>query len=181
MKPARLALQLAGAAFFALALGAGVSCSGASQPTARQQSLDEWRSLTAPAAPLPRVFAKRDQIRFFFQSDSGVEAFIAHRKRLRIPAKDYKVSSAVLRWDQRLSRLPDHDGAWREATVIAGAEWHQLVTNMIDGLAPKTPGHGVYYQAFLLDRLVYRDAGGAPHLAAPGERPKDVIIERGFR
>lgn len=126
------------------------------------------------------MFVKGDQVRFFFPGPAAVEAFSAHRKRARIPSAGYKVSSAMLRWDQRLSRLPDHDRAWREATVIAGAEWHQLATNLIVELAPKTAGHGVYYQAFLADRLVYRDAEGTPHLAPPGERPKGVTIERGF-
>ena len=32
--------------------------------TTKQQSLDEWRALTAPLAPVPRVFVKGDHVPF---------------------------------------------------------------------------------------------------------------------
>src|SRR5262249_34223112 len=41
-------------------------------------------------------------------------------------------------------------------------------------------GHGYYYQAFLTDRLLYRDANGAPRLSALSERPRGVTLERRF-
>ena len=152
----------------------------ASSSTTKQQSLDEWRSLTSTTAPAPRVFVKGDHVRFFFPAEEGVEAFSAHWTRVRVPTGAYKVSSALVRWDQRLSHVPDGERGWREATVISGAEWRQLATNLISGLMPKTPSHGVFYEAFLADRLLYRDAQGAPRVALASEHPAGIFIEHRF-
>ena len=97
----------------------------ATPTTTKQQSLDEWRNLTSPTAPAPRVFVKGDHVRFYFPTADGIEAFSAHWTRLRVPTGPYKVSSALVRWDQRLSRVPEHELAWREASVIAGLEWRR--------------------------------------------------------
>src|SRR5207249_9732398 len=40
--------------------------------------------------------------------------------------------------------------------------------------------HGVYYQAFLADGVLYRDAKGIPHLSPHGEQPGPVIIDHRF-
>ena len=74
--------------------------------------------------------------------------------------------------------MPAGERGWREATVIAGAEWAHLTTNLVEALAPATPGHGVYCQGFLADRLLYRDARGAPHFASMDEQPEGVVIDR---
>ena len=148
--------------------------------TTKQQSLDEWRALTAPAAPVPRVFVKGDHVRFYFAVHDGVEAFDAHWTRLRVPTGNYKVSSALVRWNQKLAGVPEHEHGWREATVISSTEWRQLATNTIAALTPKTPGHGAFYQAFLADRLVYRDHQGIARVALAAERPADIIIEHRF-
>ena len=152
----------------------------ASPGATKQQSLDEWRSLTSTNAVAPRVFVKGDHVRFYFLPGDGVEAFSAHWTRLRVPTGRYKVSSALVRWDQRLSRVPEQEHGWRQATVIASTEWRQLATNIIAVLTPKTPGHGAFYQAFLSDRLLYRDAQGVPRIALANERPADIVIEHRF-
>ena len=148
--------------------------------TAKQQSLNEWRNLTAPSAEPPRVFVKGDQVRFYFPTPSGVEAFIGHWSRLRIPTSGFRAHSALLHWDQKLLRVPVQEKSWREATVIAGTEWRELATNLVVELAPKTPGHGAYYQAFLADRLLYRDQQGVARSAPAGEAPPDVIVEHRY-
>lgn len=148
--------------------------------TTKQESLDEWRSLTAPSAAAPRVFVKGDHVQFYFPADGGIEAFSAHWTRLRVPTGIYKVSSALVRWDLRLSRVPEPEHGWREATVIAGTEWRQLATNLITTLMPQTSGHGVFYQAFLADRLLYRDAQGMPRVALATEHPNGVFIEHRY-
>src|SRR5664279_953687 len=75
------------------------TCARAAAP--KQKALDEWRSLTAPTAPAPRVFVKGDQMRFYFQTSSNVVEFSAHWGRHRIPSDGYRVSSALLRWNQK--------------------------------------------------------------------------------
>jgi len=151
---------------------------GANVP--KQASLDEWRAITASNAPVPRVFLKGDQVRFYFESDTNVIEFGAHWTRHRIPSSGYRINSAVLRWNQKLPRIPDGERRWREATVIAGAEWNRLATNLTAELAPATPGHGIYYQGFLADRFLYRDAYGAASSVPIGERPKEVILDSRF-
>lgn len=148
--------------------------------TTKQQSLDEWRSLTAPNALIPRVFVKGDQVRFLFTNQTGLVGFNAHWSRLRVPTGRYHVHSALLHWDEELSKNPKVTRGWRQATVIAGSEWRQLATNLIAQLVPLTPAHAAYYQAFLSDRLLYRDAQGTPRLAPAGEPPPDVVVEHRY-
>ncbi|MGA2864664.1 MAG: phosphatidylserine/phosphatidylglycerophosphate/cardiolipin synthase family protein [Verrucomicrobiota bacterium] len=146
----------------------------------KQRSLNEWRNLTGPAAVPPRVFVKGDKILFYFPTASGVEAFSANWHRVRVPAQNYKVNSAVLHWDEKLPRLPAGERGWREAVVMAGREWRRLANELIAELTPSTPGHGAYYQAFLADGVLYRDGHGSPRFAALGEQPGEVEIEHRF-
>jgi phosphatidylserine/phosphatidylglycerophosphate/cardiolipin synthase-like enzyme len=146
--------------------------------TSKQQSLDQWRNLTSPTAEAPRVFVKGNEIRFYFQGRTNELEFSADWSHLRVPTEGYKVNSALVRWKKNLSRLPELDKrGWREATVIAGAEWRRLSTNLQEALTPKSPGHGAYYQAFLSDRILYRDAQGAARFALDSEQPAGVVID----
>jgi phosphatidylserine/phosphatidylglycerophosphate/cardiolipin synthase-like enzyme len=151
-------------------------CARAAAP--KQQALDEWRSLTAATAPAPRVFVKGNHIRFYFQTSTNVEEFSARWGRHRVPSDGYRVSSALLRWNQKLAHMPEGERGWREAAVIAGTEWGRLTTNLVEALTPVSAGHGVYYQGFMADRLLYRDTNGAPRFASIDEPPKGVAIDR---
>ncbi|HEV2208048.1 MAG TPA: phosphatidylserine/phosphatidylglycerophosphate/cardiolipin synthase family protein [Verrucomicrobiae bacterium] len=148
--------------------------------TSKQKSLDEWRALTAPSSPPPSVFVKGDQVRFAFYSPTGAIAFEAHWTRLRVPTGRYRVSSALLHWDPDLSSAAPRGRGWRKATVIAGSDWRQIATNLLSELTPATPGHGAYYQAYLSDRLLYRDATGAPRFAMLGDAVPGVVIEHRY-
>lgn len=170
----------AGAIFCHLFLLCLLSQGCASHRISRLQSLNEWRNLNAPTAPPPRVFVRGDRVQFFFPTTNGVEAFSANWAHLRIPTSGLHVHSALLRWNQRLAHMPAGVRGWREANVIAGAEWRQFTTNLLSQLTPATAGHGFYYEAFLAGRLFYRDAQGEPHLAAAGESPLDITIEHRF-
>jgi cardiolipin synthase A/B len=146
----------------------------------KQESLNEWRTLTSSDAPPPRVFVKGEQVQFYFPAKNGVEAFKSAWKKIRIPAPGYRVREALLRWDQRLSRIPEPERGWREAKVISGAEWRALATNLIEELTPRTSGHGVYYQAFLAEGLLYRDARNRSRFVPLGDQPADIVIEHQF-
>src|SRR6267378_96751 len=139
--------------------------------TAKQKSLDEWRALTSPATNAPRAFVRSDHIRFYFQVGTNYFEFNGDWSRHRIPSSGYRVDSALLHWKQRVSRIPDGGRSWREATVISGSDWRQLATNLFRELVPQTPGHGLYFQAFLADRLLYRDKDGLPRVAPLREQP----------
>ena len=148
--------------------------------TARQQSIEQWRNLTAPTAPAPRVYVKGNRVQFFFTTGINIVGYEAHWSRPPVPTDGYAVSSALLHWDKSLSRLPEGRQSWHEATVIAGTAWRHFATNLIDALTPQSPWHGVYYQAFLADRVLYRDDAGIPHLAPQGEQPDQVIMDHRF-
>ena len=172
--PRRLAGLVCAALLLAPALAPAASAR-------QQQALKEWRTLTAPSAAAPRVFARSDQVRFYFPTPTGAEEFSASWRHGRVPAWNYKVHSVVLHWDRRLPRMPtEGERGWREAIVIAGAEWRRLATNLIAELTPATPGHAAYYQAFLADGALYRDTQGQPHFAPLGDLPKDAVIEHRY-
>ena len=168
---------LTGATLFLLVCLQFTARSATSTATARQQSLDEWRNLTAPEAEPPRVFVKGDSVQFFFPTKEGFEAFSAHWARLRVPTTGYRADSALLRWDPKLERLPEGVRGWREATVIAGDRWRRLATNLVAELTPKTSGHGYYYEGLLDGRLFYRDPQGVARLAPAGEQPANILVE----
>ena len=149
--------------------------------TSKQLSLDEWRNLTSPTAEAPRVFVKGDEVRFYFHDRTNEMEFNADWSHLRVPTENYKVNSALIRWKQNLPRLPDLDKhGWREATVVAGAEWRHLATNLLEALTPESPGHGAFYQAFLSDRILYRDTQGVARFALDSEQPAGVIIDHRY-
>ncbi len=163
-------------AFFVL-----MACVGARAATSKQQSLDEWRNLTSPAVKAPDVFVKGDDVRFYFDTGTNVMEFNADWGHIRVPAAGYKVNSALVRWKQNLQRRPELDkSGWREATVIAGAEWRRLSTNLLEVLTPKTPGHGAYYEALFSNRLLYRDAQGVARFAPDGETPAGLTVDHRY-
>ncbi len=174
--PSAKLLTAATVALLMLLGDAANRCASAAAP--KQRSLDEWRSLTASNASPPRVFLKGHQVRFYFQAATSVEEFSARWDRHRIPGDGYLVSAGLLRWDQKLPRMPEGQRGWREATVIAGPEWGRLTTNLAEVLTPASPGHGIYYKGLVADRLLYRDAQGALDDAALGEQPKGIVIDR---
>lgn len=167
-------------ALAALVLLGGTLPATAGTRTSKQQSLDEWRAMTAPSAPRPRVVVKGDEARFFFENPEGLVGFKAEWRRLRIPTDHYRVHSALLHLDPKLKDIPEGRHGWRTATVIAGLEWRQLTTNLLAELTPAQPLHGAYYQAFLADRVIYRDAEGRPRLVALADQPKNVVMDHSY-
>ena len=169
-------LTAATVALLMLLSDAASRCAGAAAP--KQQSLDEWRSLTASNAPPPRVFVKGDQIRFYFQTATNVEEFSARWDRHRIPSDGYRVSSGLLRWDQKLPRMPEGERGWREATVIAGAEWGRLTTNLVEALTPGRPGTASTTRDFWPTACCIATRRALARDASIGEQPKEVVIDR---
>ncbi len=157
-------------------------CEAPSTPTvmtsARARSLAEWRALTAATNPPPRVFVKGSQVRFFFDSPPRSVVFQARWKHRRIPTDHYAVTSALLRRESHAPLLPQTDRAWREATVIAGAEWQRFARELIESLAPSQPWRGARYQSFLADQILYRDEQGRVHTSPQDALPPQVQLER---
>ena len=164
-------------ALLLLLVNSACRSTGASVP--KQRSLDEWRSLTAATAPPPRVFSKGNEVRFYFTTATNIEEFRAEWDRHRIPSDGYGVRSAVLRWNQKLPRLPEEGRhGWREATVVSGAEWNRLITNLVQVLTPAAPGHAIYYEGLFADRLLYRDTSGVARFGSVELPPPGVVTDR---
>jgi cardiolipin synthase A/B len=175
-RSAKLLAAAAAVACVALLGEAPIRCARAAAP--KQRSLDQWRSLTASNTAPPRVFVKGHQVRFYFQAPTNVQVFSARWDRHRIPGDGYLVSAGLLRWDQKLPRMPEKERGWREATVIAGVEWNRLTTNLVKTLTPAAPGHGIYYKGLTTDRVLFRDVKGRSDDAALGEQPSNIVIDR---
>ncbi len=123
----------------------------------------------------PQVFVKGGRVQFYFQTGTNAVEFTASWSDHRVPTDGYKVNSALLHRGSA-SAIPENRG-WRGATVIAGGEWRQLSTNLLQSLTPRAPGHGALYQAFLADRVLYRDTNGAAVFVLRGQQPGQVIID----
>jgi len=179
-RPACLGRCVRAGIFGLVLLLSGAAPGWAGSPAQRQQALNEWRNLTGSAASPPRVFLKGDTILFYFPTPAGVEVFSANWHRVRIPTPNYKVNFTILHWARKLPRMPAGERGWREAIVVAGAEWRRMANDLIAQLTPTTPGHGAYYEAFLADRLLYRDPQGNARFAARSDQPANVEIEHRF-
>jgi len=181
MISAPLKISKAGVGLGLLALGVVLLGAGARAATPKQRSLDEWRSLTRPTSELPEVFVKGSEIRLYFRNQTNVMEFSAHWSHGRVPTDGYKVSSALLRLNRRLSHPPaPKPGGWRQATVIAETDWRRLIASLLDELTPSAPGHGVCFQAFLADRVMFRDAHGIARLTSQTDAPPDLVIDHRF-
>ncbi|MCX8091048.1 MAG: phosphatidylserine/phosphatidylglycerophosphate/cardiolipin synthase family protein, partial [Verrucomicrobiae bacterium] len=154
------------------------AASAAVVTSARARSLAEWRVLTAPSNPPPRVFVKGSQVRFYFGGDTERVVFQARWRHRRIPTDHYAVTSALLRRESHPPQMPDADADWREASVIAGEEWQRFAAHLLESLTPAEPWRGARYQAFLADQILYRDGAGRAHAVPLNELPPEVRVER---
>jgi cardiolipin synthase len=144
----------------------------------RKSAADEWRRATIVEAAQPRVFFDGDRAHVLFESPGGAVTFQAKLSEVRVPAPGYTVRTAPLRLERLRAAGVPGGTQWREAKVIGSERWRHMTTNLLEALAPRTTGHGVYYQGLLADRLVYRDGKGQAHFAALGEQPPDVRVDR---
>ena len=151
----------------------------AKTPT-RQASLDEWRELTSATAPAPAVFIKGRNAVFLFETATNEVAFKGTWSGFRIPSNRYRVRSALLKWQENRQIKTPPDRSWRRARVIAGAEWKTFSTNLITALAPKQSGHGVCYQGFFSDRVLFRASDGRAGISAEGQEPPNIIIDHRY-
>jgi phosphatidylserine/phosphatidylglycerophosphate/cardiolipin synthase-like enzyme len=138
--------------------------SGAPAPK-KEQAIDEWRRLTSVEVPALKAFVRDHEIRMFFKDSNVVVGFHAEYGRSRVRADGFQVSAALLHLDGKVAEGKENLPDWKAATVIGGAEWRSLATNLVAALTPRAPGHGVYYRGLAGDRFLYRDTNGACRLA----------------
>ncbi len=141
-----------------------------------QESLDQWRRLTDAGAPIPSVFVKGNNIEFHFGPVHQRTVFAGNWKKLRVPTDGFEANSA------RLRRV--HDGvartsqSWRQAVVISGKTWSEMLMDWLEQLAPLEPGQGIYYQSYLADGVIFRDTSGRPVFRPLNQVPPGVMIQR---
>lgn len=174
----------------ALALAVAVVCSGGSfaygkDANARQQALDAWRALTRGDAAPPEVYVLGTRARFLFaptnpSTKSTPTVFSANWRMPRRATKWFNVTTAVLSAAHDDANAKPPSTRWRKAAVIAGSEWQQLSRGFLEALAPTNHMEGSYYQAFLADGVVYRDANGRAGLASLSSTPEGVSVQNQF-
>ena len=142
---------------------------------------EEWRRLTSALTNAPRLFLHKDRILLFFEGHTNTVAFSAELERSRVPSHEiYEVYAAPLRLENKTPGIPVNSQRWREATVISGADWRKLATNLIAALTPPHPWQGAYYRGFLGDRFLYRDSEGSPRFGTITNRPPGVTIDQRY-
>lgn len=132
----------------------------------------------AKGLPAPRAFVKGENVRLFYTNDGTLFMFKAAWKKARLEGRGYVYYTAQLRSDPSPAPLPHGHTAWREARVVDRPTWTQLASEAADQLAPKTPGHGIYFQTLGSEGILYRDASNRVHAARFHDRPPAVVVDR---
>ncbi len=157
-----------------LSLWRGADASAASP----QESLDLWREMTRPGTPVPSVRVRGDHVRVQFGDSNSPAIFAGEWKKLRVPTKGFAVNS--VRLNQIKQRRPAGGKSWRDAVVIAGKAWNEMLLDSLDQLAPLEPGQGIYYQSYLADGVIFRDKKGSPMFRTLSQTPPEIAIQRRF-
>ncbi len=131
----------------------------------------------AKGLPTPRAFVKGENVRLYYINDGTLFLFKAAWKKAPLEGRGYVYYTARLRSDPSPTPLPHGHTAWREARVVDRPTWTQLAGEAADQLAPKTPGHGTYFQTFGSEGVLYRDASNHVHAARFRDRPAAVVID----
>ncbi len=145
----------------------------------RQTALNEWRDLTATNG-LPRAFVKGNDVRMLFGHGANAVEYRGDWSKLRVPTPDFKILSAQLKLERDSHDTPALQEHWRQARVIGGVDLQRVSSVVMDDLVPRTSGHGMYYQSFLADGVLYRDTNGAVRSAELGSLPADLAIDHRY-
>jgi len=158
---------------------AAISGGGRNPISPRQKSLNEWRDLTATNSP-PRVYVKGDNVRMLFGFGTNAVEYRGDWTRLRIPTQKFRIHSALLRLQKDSHDIPALEERWRQARVVAGEELQKVAGRVMDDLVPRQAEHGVYYQSFLADGVLYRDTNGVVRSVELERQPANVVLDRRY-
>lgn len=64
--------------------------------------------------------------------------------------------------------------------VRDAAQWKQLLHAVFDGLAPRTPGHGILLLAQEMELVVFRNAAGELKVVNLEKKPPEIIVDHTF-
>src|SRR5207249_5001667 len=143
----------------------------------KAEALARWKSITSSGMDDPRVFLNGNRAQFYFpdnQTNStpvspaaarGWLVYRAHWETDRVQSEGYECALARL-GSSSSRRLQVENPDWREATVISGEPANRFMKDLLEKLTPQARGHGVCYEAFFADRILFRDAEGMARLAA---------------
>jgi cardiolipin synthase len=108
----------------------------------------------------PRAFVKGDNVRLYYTNDARLVTFVADWAPSHLQSRGFRYYHATLKLDRTPPNLPRPDSAWREAVVLNRAARSELAEAARRELAPAQPNTGIYFQTFLSEGVIYRDAAG---------------------
>jgi cardiolipin synthase len=126
------------------------------------------------------VFVKGENVRVLFGFGASAVEYRGDWRKLRIPSQGFRIHSALLRPMKGSHDSPKLEEHWRQARVVGGEELQRVSALVMDDLVPRVGGHGVYYQSFLADGVLYRDTNGVVRSVELGNAPPNLRIDRRY-
>jgi hypothetical protein len=153
--------------------------SRAGSAKAKRTAIAKWKDLTLATNQVPRAFVKGHEVRLYFDAAGERAGYAAKWEEDRLPAKGYSTRTARLE-AMRGRAVPGPEHGWKEAFVLSAGEGQRIATELRNRLTPAEPNHGVCYEAFFADRVLFRDGQGTAKLAFQDEKPPGVLINHNF-
>ncbi len=147
---------------------------------AKQTAIREWNDLTQATNLVLRAFVKAKETRLFFARDGKATGYAAKWKPDRLPTDGYEIHASRLRHLRGSPNPPKSEEGWREAVVISGEQARAIVSELLDRLTPAATNHGVFYEAFFADRVLYRDQNAPARVSFQNERPEGLVIDHHY-
>ena len=157
----------------ALLLAAVISLPAAVTPreTRTAEQLESARLLAAP-----RAFVKGDHVRIYYTTTNALVTFVANWQPSHLQGRGFRYHTATLKYDRTPPKLPKPDSTWTEAVVLERAVWNELAAAARRELAPAEPNTGFYFQAYLTEGVIYRDAAGGIKSVPLSQKPAKVTL-----
>ena len=125
---------------------------------------------------VPRVFVRGDNVRIYYTNDAGPIVFVGDWAPSHLQARGFHYYNAALKFDRTPPKVPKPDSSWREAVVLDRAARNTLAEAARRELAPAEPNTGTYFQSFLSEGIIYRDAGGSIRSVPFNQQPPEVTL-----
>jgi cardiolipin synthase len=151
----------------------------ATSAKAKHDAIQKWSELTLGTNEAPRAFVKAREVRLYFDSAAKVSAYAAKWKEDRLLTDDYSIRTARLR-PISSGVIPKVETGWKEAMVLTRDEAEKVATDLVDRLTPPSNNHGVCYEAFFADRVLYRDEHGVAKIAFQNQLPEGLIVDHHY-
>lgn len=124
----------------------------------------------------PRAFLKGDHARIYYTRSNALLTFVADWPRSHLESRGFRYHTATLKYDRTPPKLPKPDAGWAEAVVLDRAVWSELAEGVRRDLAPDEPNTGFYFQSYLSEGVIFRDASGLIRSVPLHLKPPEVVL-----